>query len=68
MAIWTKTTKNSSTWTKAVRNNASWTKSIVSGFLGYLLTPDSNYILVGTASDEFLIFSNVTSWTKLNKS
>lgn len=55
------------TFTNLVRNVATFTKRTVSGAIGYLLTDNSDFILVGSASDETLILHEAISWTNQTK-
>ena len=54
-------------WTKLTKNTTDYVNQVISGFLGYILTDSSDYVLLGSNSDEVLIFNSNTNWSNLTK-
>lgn len=55
-------------WSTTNRTSTSWGTQAKSGEVIYLVSDATDYYLVGSAEDEFLVTQDQTSWTASNKS
>ncbi len=53
---WTFQSKNSASYSNQAKNTASYSSQDKSDSLSYILTDALDYVLVGSSSDEFLIW------------
>lgn len=68
MATWSSVNKPSSTWSSTNKPSSTWTAGDKSSTTGYILTDILDYILVGSAEDETLIWRAEKTWSSVNKS
>lgn len=69
MSTFTALNKSSATWTGRNKSSTSWSGTDKTNFgIQYIVTDTPDYVMVGSAEDEYLIFSEGISWTGTNKS
>lgn len=64
MATWLKPTRNTTTLTAQSRNTATWVEQAMMGVVSFITTNAPDYILVGSAEDEYLVWQDAGIWGK----